>query len=40
MHDGKEINPAASLVLDFGGSGARGIGLKIKTVWANQFFCV
>lgn len=26
----KEINPAASLVLDFGGSGARGIGLKIK----------
>jgi hypothetical protein len=26
----KEINPAASLVLDFGGSGARAIGLKIK----------
>jgi len=26
----KKINPAASLVMDFGGSGSRGIGLKVK----------
>src|SRR5919199_174391 len=26
----KEINPAAIQVMDFGGSGVRGIGLKIK----------
>ena len=31
MQQQKEINPAASLVIDFGGSGARSIGLKIKS---------